>query len=65
VNVRVCNDALWHVKQADAVPHRVVLGDDAGIFDRHVPAAEIDHTRAQRTVYGVERGLLERFRGGR
>jgi hypothetical protein len=39
-----------------------VLGDDAAanrsrIFNRHVPAVEIDHLRAQLAVSGIKRSL--------
>ena len=34
------------------------------VFDRHVPAAERDHSRAERSVARIERSLLERA-GGR
>ena len=39
--------------------HGHVLVGDAGVFDRHVPAAELDHARAERPVPRVERRLLE------
>ena len=35
-----------HVKDADARAHGDVLGNQAGVFDRHIPAAEIDHLGA-------------------
>jgi hypothetical protein len=41
-----------------------VLGHDAGILDRHVPAAETDHLGARGAMAGVERRLLERGGGG-
>ena len=46
---RPANFDLAHVadvEQAHALAHGVVLIDDAGVVDRHVPAAEIDHLRA-------------------
>ncbi len=52
------------VEEADAGAHRHVLGDQAaagtGIFDGHVPAAEVDHLGLECAVRGVEGGLLER-----
>ena len=36
------------------VAHGVVFVEDAGILDRHVPAAEIDHFGAQRAMDGVQ-----------
>ena len=48
------------VEQADVLAHGVVLFEDAGILDGHVPAAEVDHPGAQLTVRRVERGGLER-----
>ena len=36
----------------------------AGIFDGHVPPAEVDHFGLEGAVGGVECGLLERGRGG-
>ena len=48
------------VEQAGARAHGHVLVGDAGVFDRHVPAAERHHLRAGGAVAGVERRLLER-----
>ena len=53
------------VKKARGRAHRVVLGENAGIFHRHIPAAEIHHFGAQLAMDGVERGLAEGFSGGR
>ena len=50
------------VEQPGARAHRHVLVGDAGVFDRHVPAAELDHPRAERAMSRVERGLLESAR---
>ena len=51
------------VEEADSGAHGHVLGDQAAswtwIFDRHLPAAEIDHPGFEDAVRGVERGLLE------
>ena len=52
------------VEQPGARAHGHVLVDDAGVFDRHVPAAELDHAGAERAVPGVERRLLEGRRAG-
>ena len=35
------------VEQADGAPDGVVLLEDPGILDGHVPAAEVDHPGAQ------------------
>jgi hypothetical protein len=48
------------VEQPGSCPDGVVLVDDAGVFDWHVPAAEFDHTGTKRSMARVERGLLER-----
>jgi hypothetical protein len=45
-------------------PHGAVLFDHAFVFDRHVPAAEIDHLGSHAPVDGVERGTLQ-LMGGR
>ncbi len=45
------------VEQADALAHGAMLVDDAGVFDRHVPAAEIDHLRAHAAMHGVQRSF--------
>ena len=50
------------VKNAHAGAHRHVLGNDSAanrsrVFNRHIPAVEIDHLRAQGAVSGVERGF--------
>ena len=47
------------VEQPGARAHGHVLVDDAGVFDRHVPAAELDHPGAEGAMPGVERGFLE------
>ena len=38
---------------------RHVLLDEAGVLDRHVPAAELDHASAQRSMAGVQGRLLQ------
>ena len=42
------------VEDADAGAHGHVLGDEAGVFDGHVPAAEVDHLGAEAAVGGVQ-----------
>ncbi len=51
------------VEQAGAFAHRQVLGDNPGVFNRHVPAAERDHFRAVGAMTSVKRGLLQRCGG--
>ena len=55
------------VEDADRGAHRGVLGDHpgAGVGDRHVPAAEGAHRRAERHVLGVQRRVQQRFFGRR
>ncbi len=57
-----------HVKEPHAGAHCHVLGDQAparaGIFDRHVPAAEIHHLGLQGAVCGVQGSLFQRGGGG-
>ncbi len=56
---------MWRdIEDADAGAHGHVLGDEAGVLDGHVPAAEVDHLRAQAAVGGVECGLAECWRRG-
>ena len=53
------------VKDAHAGANGNVLGDNATrrrIFDRHVPAIELDHVGAHLAMNGVQRGLAD---GGR
>ena len=50
------------VEQPGARADGQVLVGDAGVFDGHVPAAELDHASAGRPVPGVEWSLLERRR---
>ena len=47
------------VEQAGGVAHRVVLIHDAAILNRHLPAAELDHPRAQGDMAIVERRSFE------
>src|ERR1035441_4978038 len=48
-----------YVKDSDARPDRHVLVDDAtsdrcGVFDRHIPAVELDHLRAHLAMDSVQ-----------
>src|SRR6185437_15933077 len=51
------------IEHAGIATHRVMLLDLRAVTDRHVPATEIDHPRAERAVGGVEYGLFG-HRGG-
>ncbi len=44
-----------HVEDADAVSHRGVLLQDAGVLQRHLPAAELRELRTERDVPVVQR----------
>ncbi len=46
------------VEEAGLRPHGHMFGDDAGIFDRHLPADEFDHLAAELLVELVEARLL-------
>jgi hypothetical protein len=48
------------VEEADAGADGHVFGDEAGVFDGHVPAPEVDHLGAVRAMGCVERGLAQR-----
>ena len=52
------------VEQTNALADGFMLGDEAGVLDRHVPAAEVDHTRPEGAVNLVERGSEEVLRCG-
>ena len=56
------------VEEADAGAHGHVLGNKAAagawVFDRHVPAAEVDHFGFEGAMRGVECGFFERLGGG-
>ena len=47
------------VEEADGGADGHVLGDQAGVFDGHVPAAEVDHLGLVGAVGGVEGGFAE------
>jgi hypothetical protein len=46
-----------NIEDAEAIPHRVMLIEDARVLHRHRPAAEIHHARAEPDVFGMERSL--------
>jgi hypothetical protein len=53
---------LAHVRDVEDARVRAdgaVLGDDAGVLDRHLPAGEGNHARAELDVSVVERRVLE------
>jgi hypothetical protein len=47
------------VEQTGGVAHRIMLIHDPAILNRHLPAAELDHPRAQSDVAIVERRSFE------
>ncbi len=47
------------VEQPDAFAHGLVLLQYAGVFDRHVPTAEIDHLGAGAAMHGVQRSFFQ------
>ena len=50
---------MGQIEVAGARAHRQVLVGDAGVLDRHVPAAERHHPRTERDVAGVQGCSLE------
>ncbi len=48
------------IEQPNRVAHGVVFIHDAGVLDRHVPAAEIDHAGRAGTMNFVERSAAQR-----
>ncbi len=48
------------VEEADGIADGVVLVDDAGVLDGHIPAAEIDHFGAESPMDGIEGRVAER-----
>ncbi len=52
------------IEQSGTLAHGHVFGGDAGVFDRHIPAAERNHPGAEGAMAGVERRLLQRGIGG-
>ena len=54
------------VEQRDVFPCVLVFGEDAFlVLDRHVPAGEWDHARAERDVFVGQRGFEESFVHGK
>jgi len=47
------------IEEANVFADGVMLFEDAGILDGHVPTAEVDHLGAHFAVCGVERRGLE------
>ena len=47
------------VEEAHAGAHGHVLGDQARILDRHIPAAEVDHLRAKPSMQAVQWSFAE------
>jgi hypothetical protein len=54
-----------HVEKPGTGADSLVLGKDAGIFERHIPAAEIDHFGAQAAMNRIQSGFSELSGGGR
>jgi hypothetical protein len=57
------NEDVAHVadiEDADTGADGHVLGDQAGVLDRHVPAAEIDHLGARLAMDSVQGSLTQR-----
>src|SRR5690348_16465343 len=48
-----------HVEDSGTVADGIVLGKDAAVFERHVPAAEIDHFCAHAPVHMVQSCFAE------
>ena len=60
--VRALDEQLAHVRQveeAGPLADGAVLLEDAGVLERHQPAAELDELRAERHVSIVERRLVD------
>ncbi len=51
---------MTHVEHADASTYCHVLSDQAGVLDRHVPSAEIDHLGTHLAMDRVQGGLTQR-----
>jgi hypothetical protein len=52
------------VEEADTGADGDVFGDEAGVFDGHVPAAEVNHPGFVMAMAGIEGGGLEGGGGG-
>ena len=67
VRARALDLELAHVADVEDAAigaHRAMLRDDALVLDRHLPAGERDHPRAERDVPVVQRGALQRLHEG-
>jgi hypothetical protein len=51
------------IEDSDGATHGVVLIDDAGVLDGHVPSAEIHHPGSKGAMDGIERRGFEGGRG--
>jgi hypothetical protein len=45
---------MAYVKNSNSCTYGHVLGDYAGVLNRHVPAVELNHLRTQLAMNGVE-----------
>ena len=52
------------IENPDGAAHGLVLVDDSGVLDGHVPPAEIHHFGAQGAMNGIQRSGFERGRRG-
>ena len=50
---------VGNVEDAGALAHGVVLVDDRGVLDRHVPAGEGDEARAELDMCGFQRAAVQ------
>ena len=48
-----------YVKDADRGTDSHMFGDEAGVLDRHVPPAKIDHLRTHLAMDPIQSGLAE------
>ena len=53
------------VEQANARAHRAMLFENAGVLQRHVPAAKVDHLGAHLAVHGMRCGFRQQSSGRR
>src|SRR5450759_525866 len=56
--VQVDHRHVRDVEHTCIATHRMVFPDLRAVVDRHVPAAEVDHLRAERPVGFIEDGLV-------
>ena len=57
--VQVDGEHVRHVEHAGRVAHGMMFLDLRAVVHGHVPAAEIDHARAQGAMHGIQRGGLQ------